>query len=150
MRYIGLMKTKSILIALSFVLVSLSSFSQKVKPEHEKIVSQLMTSVTSHSEKGVLKSLDKSYKKEQLAFLEGNKEQLVNELFGGQNLADTDVYLNFKISEITKIEVVQVIELKGDAGYTYIFKVWKGEQAIMSSLHLKANGKKFGFEGGRG
>ena len=144
------MKTKSILFTVSFLLLSLVSHSQNLRMEHSDVVSKLLTSVTDHNEKGILNSLDADYKKEQLEFLEGNKEQLVNELFSGQDISDSDKYLNFKISDITRIELMDVIELKGNAGFTYIFKVWSGDKAILSTLKLKANGKKFGFEGGRG
>jgi hypothetical protein len=85
-----------------------------------------------------------------LEFLEGNKDQLVNELFGGQDLSDKDKYLNFMISEITKIEIIEVISLKGTSDCTYIFKLKRGDQEILASLRLKVNGKKFGFEGAMG
>jgi len=150
MRYIGRMKTRSTLFILSFLFISHTSFSQDVSVKQEAFVNKFIATVASNSEKKTLKFLDKAYKKEQLENLNGDKEQLVNELFGGQDLADTDTYLNIKISEITNIEVVQVIKLKESNQYTYIFKVHKGDQKIHSSLRLKIKGKKYGFVGSLG
>lgn len=141
------MKTRSLLIALSCLFISLSGFSQDVSEKQEAFVNKFIQTVASNNEKKTLKFLDKAYRKEQLENLKGDKVQLVDELFGGEDLDDTDSYLNIKISEVTKIEIVQVIQLKGGEGYTYIFKVHKGHQQIMASLRLKKNGKKFGFIG---
>ena len=150
MRYIGLMKTRSFIIILSCLFISLTSFSQEVNEKQEAFANKFIAAVASNNEKKTMKYLDKTYKKEQLAFLEGNKEQLLNELFAGQDVIDTDSYLNFKISEITKIEIVQVVQLKETEECTYFFKIQSGDKVILSSLRLKVNGKKYGFEGGRG
>ncbi|MFT6983814.1 MAG: hypothetical protein ACJAUD_002594 [Crocinitomicaceae bacterium] len=150
MRYIGHMKSRSLILILSFLVISTTGFSQDISDKQIAFANEFVAAVADHSEKKTMKYLDKTYKKEQLEFLKGNKEQLVNELFGGQDLSDTDKYLNFKISEITKIEIVEVIQLKATTECTYIFKLMRGEQEILSSLRLKVNGKKFGFEGARG
>ncbi|MFT6922275.1 MAG: hypothetical protein ACJA1C_001277 [Crocinitomicaceae bacterium] len=150
MRYIGLMKTRSLIIALSFIAISITGFAQEISNKQIAFANKFVTAVADHSEKKTMKYLDKTYRKAQLAFLEGNKDQLVNELFGGQDLSDKDKYLNFKISEITQIEIIEVISLKGTSDCTYIFKLKRGDQEILASLLLKVNGKKFGFEGAMG
>lgn len=150
MRYIGRMKSRSLILILSFVVISITGFSQEISDKQIAFTNDFVAAVADHSEKKTMKHLDKTYRKEQLAFLKGNKEQLVNELFGGQDLADSDKYLNFKISEITKIEIIEVIQLKGTTECTYIFKVKRVDQEIYASLRLIVKGKKFGFEGARG
>lgn len=144
------MKTKSILIFLSCLFISHNSFSQEVSAKQVAFVNKFVTAVIDHDEKTIFNQLDKSYKSEQLAFLNGNKKQLLDELFNGEDLAKPDKYLNFKISEITKFEIAEVIALKGNEGYTYIFKAQRGDQEIFCSLRFSAKGKKFGFIGGRG
>ncbi|NRA12155.1 MAG: hypothetical protein HRT57_09400 [Crocinitomicaceae bacterium] len=144
------MKTRSLFIALSFIVISFAGISQEISDKQIAFANGFIKAVGDHSEKKTMKYLDKTYRKEQLEFLKGNHKQLVNELFGGQDESDRDIYLNFKISEITKIEIVEVIQLKGTSECTYIFKLKRGDQEIFSSLRLKVKGKKFGFEGGRG
>ena len=150
MRYISRMKSRYLILILSFLIISIHGFSKDIGDKQIAFANEFAAAVADHSEKKTMKYLDKTYRKAQLEFLEGNKDQLVNELFGGQDLSDKDKYLNFMISEITKIEIIEVISLKGTSDCTYIFKLKRGDQEILASLRLKVNGKKFGFEGAMG
>ena len=144
------MKSRYLILILSFLVISTHGFSKDIGDKQIAFANEFAAAVADHSEKKTMKYLDKKYKKEQLEFLKGNKEQLVNELFGGQELSDIEKYLNFKISEITKIEIVEIIQLKARTECTYIFKLMRSDQETLSSLRLKVNGKKFGFESVRG
>ena len=96
-----------------------------------------------------MKLLDKTYRKEQLKFLGGNKEQFVNELFGGvDQLADEYTYINTKFNDIQKIEVAEVVPLK-EGGFNYIFRIRDGEHDILKSLLLVVK-PKYGFVGSSG
>lgn len=138
---------KIILLFCICMLSSTTSFSQNIPQEHTKVVNTLLSSVMEHNSKGILKALDKAYKKEQLAFLKGNKEQFLNELFGGEDL-ETGDYQNPKLNDITSIEIINVIKLK-EGGYTYIFKVSTVSYSIYSTLYLSVD-KKLGFIGAIG
>jgi len=112
-----------------------------------KFVNTFLEVVHTHNRKKVIKMMDKKYRKEQIAFLKGNTEQFVNELFSGEDLLTGD-YINIKFANILKIEVAEVIALK-EGGFTYIFRIRDGEHDILSSLFLVATGK-FGFVGAVG
>jgi hypothetical protein len=139
------------IIPLLFLLVTFNAgnlIAQNVPIEHGKFISSFTEAIQAHNEKKVIKLMDKEYRKEQIALLEGRKEQFLNELFGGQN-ANSEDYINIRFNDIQTIEVAQVIALK-DGGYTYIFRIKDGTNDILSSLSLKKNGKKYGFVGSRG
>jgi len=92
--------------------------------------------------------MDKTYRKEQLAFVEGRKEQFLNELFGGQDIR-TNEYINMKFNDIQHIEVKEVIPLK-DGSYNYIFSIRDGQHLLLRSLLLNKDGRRYGFIGSVG
>lgn len=100
-----------------------------------------------HDEKGIIQHMDKGYRKEQIAFLDGNTEQFVDELFGGTDVL-TGEYVNIKFKNILRIEVAEVVD-RQDGSFEYIFRVRDGQADVMSSL-LLVTGKKMGFVGARG
>ena len=91
--------------------------------------------------------MDKTYRKEQMAFLGGNEEQFVNELFGGTDIL-TDNWINIQFKNILKIEVAEVIALD-DGSFTYVFRVRDSEHDLLTTLLLLKN-KKMGLEGAWG
>ena len=96
----------------------------------------------------VLKMTDKAYRKEQVKFLGGRKEQFINELFGGVDIL-TEEYINIEFANILKIEIAEVIPLEnGDA--EYIFRIRDGKHDVLRSLLLKKTKNKYGFIGSMG
>lgn len=123
--------------------------SQTIPNDQIEFVNEFVDAVESHNSKKVLKLLDKTYRKEQLGFLNGNKDQLVNELFGGvDQTTDEYTYVNTVFSDILKIEVAEIIPLK-EGGFNYIFRIRDSEHDILKSLLLVVK-PKFGFVGSRG
>ena len=135
---------------LLFLIVSFNSFGQEISEKQHEHIRAFVHAVENHSVKKVIKLMNKTYKKEQLAFLKGNKDQFVSELFGGTDFtSNSEDYINIVFSEITKIEVAEVIALK-KGGYTYIFRIRDGNHDILSSLRLVKEGRKYGFIGSVG
>jgi len=138
------MKSFILLIAL------ISSFqcqAQEISPKQQKFIAGFVKAVKSHKIKKVLKFMDKTYRKEQMAFLGGNEEQFVNELFGGTDIL-TDNWINIQFKNILKIEVAEVIALD-DGSFTYVFRVRDSEHDLLTTLLLLKN-KKMGLEGAWG
>lgn len=134
---------------LLFLLLSFSSNAQEISEKQQKYIRDFTSAVSNHNSKKVIKLLDKTYRKEQLTFLEGNKKQFINELFSGYEI-DSDNYVNVAFTEILSFTVVEVIKLKGGEGYTYIFNIKYGNVDIYCSLLLKQKGNKYGFVGAVG
>lgn len=141
--YIGFMKP---IVCLLFIgLFSFSTRAQEIDDAQVAFVNRFKEAVMDHNYKKVFKFLDKDYRKEQLKFLEGNKEQLVNELFSGQS---GEKYVTLKVTEILKIEIAEIEKIA--EGYVYIFRVRDTNSDILSDLLLVKKGKKFGFVGASG
>src|SRR6056300_1059809 len=102
------MKAASLFLGFALLFLWNTSQAQDIPKKQLKFVNKFVRAVGSDNMKQILKGLDKSYRKEQLAFLEGNKQQLIDELFGGTEIDNSDVYVNMKINEIEKIEVAEV------------------------------------------
>jgi len=139
-----------ILILLLFFAFTFKGNAQEIKipKEHTKIVQTFLTGVNEHSIAKVMKAMDKNYRKEQLKFLKGNKEQFVNELFGGEDL-NTHKYVNQIFKKIQTFELYSII-IDKQGNYKYIFRSQDGQSDILITLYLSKKGKKYGFEGARG
>ncbi len=142
---------KTSLLAILFLLIGMNVSAQsEISQKQIDFANKFIQAVGDHDQKKVIKMLDKEYRKEQLAFLNGNKKQLVDELFGGEDMKDPSVYANIKLENVLKIEIAEVIPLKGNNKYNYIFRVRDGQFDILTTLILKKKGKKFGFVGAFG
>lgn len=144
--YIGTMKTGLLLIGFLLLAGFSDAQSQDLSEKQIAFANRFVAAVQDHNYKKVYKCLDKAYRKEQSKFL-GDKIQLMDELLSG---ADGDSYIVMKITDITKIEIAEVISLKGYEGTTYIFRIRDGSHDVLASLLLKKIGKKFGFVGALG
>ncbi len=131
-----------------FIFFGLGTQAQEIDTKAIDFVNKFYTAVVNHQEKKVIKCMDKGYRKEQIAFLDGNKEQFVNELFGGSDIS-TGKWINLKLDEIDNIEIQDVFE-RGENEWEYIFHVKSGETVIEVPLTLRKSGKKFGFVGAVG
>lgn len=89
MHYIGGMKSIFLILIFSFLGVSVTGISQEISDKQITFSNEFVAAISDHSENKTMKHLDKTYK----------KEQLVNALFGGEDLSDSNKYLNFKINE---------------------------------------------------
>lgn len=142
------MKQFMLLFLVLFIGSSFVSYGQDFSDKQIKFANSFVDAVGEHNSKAILKHLEKNYRKEQLKFLNGQTNQFINELFGGNDLT-TDDYVNIKYKDITRIEIAEVIPLK-EGGYTYIFRIRDGKHDVLCSLHLAKNGKKYGFVGAVG
>lgn len=142
------MKNIRFLLFLGVLTFSNQSFAQEVSDAQIAFVNQFIASIESHDQKATLKFTDKNYRKEQLKFLEGRKEQFINELFGGVDMM-TNEYINTRYANILKVEVAEIIP-QGDGFFEYIFRIRDGEHDLLKSLLLKKTKNKFGFIGSMG
>lgn len=124
------------------------SFGQDITESQIGFVNKFMGAVIQHDQNAVLSMTDKTYRKEQLKFLEGRKEQFINELFGGTDIMTGD-YINTRFINILKIEVAEIIPQENDH-FEYIFRIKDGEHDLLKSLLLKKTKNKFGFIGAMG
>jgi hypothetical protein len=134
-----------VFIALFLVLPTFS-WAQDISGDQIKFVNQFKGAIMDHNVNKVYRFLDKDYRKSQRKFLQGDKAQLLNELFSG---SDNETYVTIPIQEILKFEVAEIAENE-DGSFTYIFRVRDVEHDILSYLQLVKKGKKFGFVGAVG
>ena len=122
--------------------------NMEISEKQDRFVSDFITSIEAHNRKKVIKKLDKTYRTEQIAFLNGNKEQFLNELLSGEDqLSEETTYFNMNFDQITNIHVAEIIPLK-DGNYTYIFHIYDGEHEVLRGLLLITS--KLGFVGSSG
>lgn len=141
------MKTLFIILFIAGIF-SVNSIGQEISENQISFVNKFIDAVESHDMNVVLKMTDKQYRKEQLKFLEGRKEQFINELFGGYDLMN-DNFVNTRFANILKIEVAEIIPQE-NGYFEYIFRIRDGEHDITCSLLLKNVKNKFGFIGAVG
>lgn len=120
--------------------------AQELPKKAIKTIESFKDATLNHSLNGVMKTLDKSYRKEQLTFLENRKEQLINELYSGTDL--NEQYHNCRLADVLHIELIEWFE-EGD-NYTIIFNVRCHEQNFIASYLLMKKGSKFGIVGAVG
>lgn len=153
-RYSGnpyLRKMKKILLLALLFSVSSALHAQQnmeISEKQDRFVKGFIAATEAHNSKKVIKMLDKSYRTEQIAFLNGNKEQFLNELFSGDDLlSEETVFFTMAFDKITNVHVAEIIPLK-DGNYTYIFHIYDGEHEVLRGLLLMSG--KLGFVGSRG
>lgn len=145
---INLEPMKRFTILLIFASLGFWSSAQGIDMKRIDFVKQFYIAVVAHKQSKVIKLMDKGYRKEQIKFLGGNKEQFVNELFGGIDI-HTEQYVNLKLTDIENIEIQDVFD-RGNGEWEYIFHIKAGELLIKRSLWLNQSGKKYGFIGTSG
>ena len=146
--YLGTMQKMKIAFVVLLVSWIQSSLAQEISEKQQAFVQKFIVAVESHSIPKVLKLTDETYRKEQLTFLKGRKEQFVDELFGGTDQGTND-WINVKFQEIQRIEVAEVSAME-NGDFEYIFRIRDGEHDILNSLLLTKSKKKFGFVGATG
>lgn len=135
------------LFMLFLFFISGSLLSQNSEEERLMFVNTFIDAVKTHDQKAILKHIDKSYKKEQLKLLKGNKSQFINELFSGINEME-----EYKTPELSDIMNVELIDMKAidDTNYNCAFEVETGDNVLYVELVLSLNKKKLGFVGAVG
>ena len=142
------MKNIQYLLLLFVISFTNLSKAQEVSDAQIAFVNKFIAAIEAHDMEATLNCTDKSYRKEQLKFLEGRKEQFINELFGGVDII-TEEYVNTRFANITKIEVAEIIEQE-DGYFEYIFRIRDVEHDLLKSLLLRKIKNKFGFIGSMG
>jgi len=142
------MKKIHFIAFLSFGMLLNMAFGQEISKEQIAFVNKFIAAVEAHDQDAVLSMTDKNYRKEQLKFLEGRKEQFINELFGGVDIMNED-YINTKFLDILKIEVAEIVP-KENGNSEYVFLIRAGHHELLKSLLLKKSKNKFGFIGAMG
>lgn len=145
MQNTNLVSMKHLVTFLLFIGLGWSAQAQEIDMKRIDFVNSFYKAVTSHNQKKVIKHMEKAYRKEQIDFLKGNKEQFVNELFGGTDI-NTNEWVNLKLNEIDNIEIQDVFD-RGENEWEYVFHVTSGEKVLKVPLILKQTGKKLGFVG---
>lgn len=139
---------KRITLAFIFIGLTLTVSAQEIDMKRIDFVNKFYKAVVDHEQSKVIKCTDKAYRKEQLVFLADNKEQFVNELFGGTDV-NTNEYVNLTLSEIENIEIQDVFE-RGANDWEYVFHIKSGDHLVERSLLLRKTGKRYGFVGSVG
>lgn len=141
------MKLQLILSCL-LVSMSLSLHAQQVSERENLLIMDFLKAVNTHDTKLLMKTLDKSYRKEQLRFLEGRKTQFINELFSG-TLIETQVFTTPKFEELSNC-LVGEIQYTEDGSTIYVFQCSYQDQNLQFNLTLRQKGKKYGLVGAVG
>lgn len=142
------MKNIRFIFFLSVLLISNATNAQEIPEAQIAFVNQFIAVVEAHDFEATLNCTDKTYRKEQLKFLEGRKEQFIDELFGGVDIF-TEQYVNTRFVNITKIEVAEIVpQENGD--FEYIFRIRIEHNDLLKSLLLRKTKNKFGFIGAMG
>lgn len=136
---------KSILIIFLTLLTAFGWSQDKESSKQKKFLHKFEHAVKDHNQRRVLSAMEKSYYKEQLSFLKGNKEQFVNELFGGNEVGG-ETYINIRFIEITNIEISEIIPLK-EGGFTCIYRIKDAQHEVYVTLQMVKTGRKYGFKG---
>jgi hypothetical protein len=139
---------KRITLLFIFMAIGFGSFAQEIDMNRIKFVNDFYTAVVAHDQSKVIKMTEKGYRKEQIKFLDGNKDQFVNELFSGMDV-NGDEYVNTTFNQITNIELIDV-HPRGEVDWEYVFHITAGDRMIERALLLRQTGKKYGFIGSQG
>lgn len=123
--------------------------AQAINNDLAAFVDQFNKAVNAHDDKAIFRLLEKKYRKKQLKFLKGNKEQLINELFGGSN--EAGVWRNSKLEEITYCWMYDQ-ELMEDGNYRIWLEVELENNIVSVELIVQTNTKfkKWGIVGAQG
>lgn len=125
------------------------AFTQMLDDEGQNFIHSFENAVRSHDSKSVMKHLDKKYRKQQVRFLKGNKEQFINELFAGKNEAGSFMTPDFE--SIYSISLVDVKEIEGEIPtYEVGFEVDIPDYMLYSTLILVRKKKKYALIGAVG
>jgi hypothetical protein len=108
--------------------------------------------VNDHKSRKVIKMMNKAYRKDQIQFLDGNKEQFVNELFSGYK---NDQFYNTKFDHIYECLFSEIVENNDGTATCYFIlteQVNNNERAeeIYIDLLLVFEKGKWGFVGASG
>ena len=116
--------------------------AQQLDKEGLEFITSFVDAVRDHDQKKVMKHLDKKYRKEQIKFLGGNKEQFINELFAGANEAGTFMTPDF--NSIISFSQIDVKEISGEIPtYEVGFEVDIPDYILYSTLILVRKKKKY-------
>ena len=112
-------------------------------------ITEFTNAVKAHDYKVIYKLLEKEYRKDQLKFLGGNRQQLIDDLFGGFNEAEE--WVNAKLDEIQEIWMFEFEETTTN-NFKLSFEVELEHNILTVELLLTTsdNRKKWGIIGASG
>ncbi|MCR9173581.1 MAG: hypothetical protein NXI10_13855 [bacterium] len=122
--------------------------AQEISEKQKSFVNKFVKAVDANNVRKVYTFLDTKYRNEQRRFLGGDKEQLVNELFSGNEMGG-NAFVVIPVTEVVRIEIAE-IEENEDGSFVYIFRVRDTEHDILAPLTLQKKGRRFGFVGAVG
>jgi CRISPR/Cas system-associated protein Csx1 len=128
--------------------LTMSVSAQKIDSESIGFLKKFCKAVVTHKKSKVIKCMDHEYRTNQIEFLKGNKQQFVDELFGGYDV-ETDEYVNVKLDEIENIVIENTNELSNGT-CVYTFLLITKDRTVMTNLDLVKKEGKFGFVGAVG
>lgn len=129
------------------------SFSQEeqtnVPEDFFSTTNNFIEAVNAHDYDAVFNTLEKKYRKEQLRFLKGNKEQLIDELLSGFNEAGE--FKNCILSEVMNIMMINFEPTEGGDVQVY-FEVELQDNILTVELIVSPGkkGKHWGVVGAMG
>lgn len=135
--YLGFMKR--FILVFTLLALSLSSVAQEIDQKRVNFVNKFSQAVMNHKQGKVIKMMDKDYRKDQLEFLEGNKEQFVDELFSGID-QESEKFVNSELKNIDAMEIKAVKEA-GAGEWEYTILVDAGRYRVEIVLFLKKTKK---------
>lgn len=141
---------------LFFLFILTSSSLSLAQPEKDRLafVETFIHAVEAHDGDKVISYLKEGYVKTQLKeFLKNNKDQFLDELFGGM-IEGTEEWMNVDFHAIDSMEFVEFKET-GETSWEVTFRIKSGSIYVISDLTLIAMKKKkkkfiYGFEGAVG
>ena len=131
-----------------FLFVTTLVRAQEIPEQQIAFVNRFKNAVTAHNKKAIYRLLDKQYRKEQKRFLGGNKQQLLDELFGGYQW-EGDTFVVITIDTVQEIEIAE-ISVTENGFWEYVFRIRSGSHDITVPLLLVKKRKRYGFVGAVG
>lgn len=125
-----------------FMMLCQPLIAQDIDQDGQEFLASFTDAVKSHDSKSVLKHVDKKYLKGQIKFLNGNKEQFLNELLAGQN--EVGKFMTPDFEAIIDILLVDMQEIEGEIPtYEVGFEVDIPDYILYSTLLLVKKKKKY-------
>ncbi len=140
-------------LVIFIVLTGNTLFAQEhTEQDRMDFIIEFTEAVNDHDSKKVIKMMNKTYRKNQIRFLKGNKEQFLNELFSGYKNGE---FYNVKFDEIYECLFSELSEDQDGNTICYFIlteQEFDGEEAeeIYVDLLLIFKKRKWGFVGASG
>lgn len=137
-----------LIIISCWLLISNMSIGQEtMSASAMKQVNKLIEATLIHKENKVWKLLEKTYRASQIDFLKGNRTQLINELYSGNDL--TGKWHNCKLENVQEMTLIDYV-YNESGSYSVTYNVRCDHTAFDLTIELMKDGKKWKFVGASG